>query len=66
MNKLLFLTSLPTMIFFKFYSIYAFLVFLFRNDYNTYFSLGQSIVIWLVSLLVFFTTFTIEKTRYNR
>jgi hypothetical protein len=63
MNKLLFLTSLPTMIFFKFYSIYAFLVFLFRSDYNTYFSLTQSILIWFVSLLVFFTTFTIAKMR---
>lgn len=43
--------SILSIIFFKFYTIYTFCVFLFKDNYETYFSLGESIIYLILSYL---------------
>lgn len=39
-------------VFFKFYTIYAFLIFLFRDDYQTYFTVIESLLYFIVSFVL--------------
>lgn len=39
-------------IFFKFYTIYAFLIFLFKEDYQTYFSVFESLLYFIISIVL--------------
>ena len=43
---------LISMIFFKLYTIYAFLIFLFKDNYETYFSIGESILYFILSIVL--------------